>query len=213
MATWSELFIPRGAYTSPSFSISNSLDKFMANIQETLINIHNQTVEYYFRVSYDETYWTDWERIYTTSYDFLDDYSLTGLYIQFQIVMVSENLLLRPYLQAFEMDLKPYGFVENTGDLPINPKIWIRKKNGAGDITIINFTTGQRVEFKDLNNNEEVYVDCENEEIVSSNQVYGVYRYDSHNDEFLKLAVGDNYLASEGDFDLDIRYKNILLQD
>lgn len=213
MANWSRLSVPRGIYISPPFFISNDLDKYIANIKETLINIHNQTVEYYFRVSYNQNDWTDWKRMYITSYDLLDEYILTGLYIQFQVVMISENESVKPYLQAFEMELKPYGFLENTGDFPIKPKLWIRKKNGKGDIAIINFTTGQRVEFKDLNNNEEIYIDCENEEIVSSNQVNGVYRYDSHNDEYLELARGSNYITSDGDFDLDIRHKAILLQE
>ena len=213
MANWSTLSVPRGAYISPSFFISNSLDKYIANIKEKLINIHNQRVEYYFRVSYNQNDWTDWKRMYTTSYDLLDEYTLAGLYIQFQITMVADSEAVKPYLQSFEMDLKPYSYVENVGDLPVKPKIWIRKKNGKGDIAIINFTTGQRVEFKELNNNEEVYIDCENEEIVSSNQVNGVYRYDSHNDEYLELIRGNNYITSEGDFDLDIRHKAILLQE
>ncbi|MEQ6356555.1 hypothetical protein ABNX05_18185 [Lysinibacillus sp. M3] len=213
MVNWSRLGVPRGVYISPAFFVSNTLDKYIANIKETLINVHNQTVEYYYRVSYNQVEWTDWERLFTTSYDFLDNYTLAGLYIQLQIVMVADNEAVKPYLQKLEIDLKPYGFVENTGDLPIKPKIWIRKKNGKGNIAIINFTTGQRVEFKDLNNSEEIYVDCENEEIVSSNQVNGVYRYDSHNDEYLELVRGSNYITSEGDFDLDIRHKAILLQE
>lgn len=213
MATWSTLSVPRGVYISPSFYISNNLDKYIANIRETLINVHNQTVEYYFRVSYNQVDWTDWKRMFTTSHDLLDEYTLSGLYIQFKVTMIAESEAVKPYLQKFEMDLKPYGYVENTGDLPIKPKVWIRKKNGKGKVVLINFTTGQRMEFKELNNNEEVYIDCENEEIVSSNQVAGVYRYDSHNDEYLELIRGSNYLTSEGDFDLDIRYKAKLLQE
>ena len=213
MATWSRLSVPRGVYVSPSFYISNSLDKYIADIKETIVNPHNQVIQYFFRVSYDQHTWTDWKRLYTTSYDFLDDYSLTGLYVQFQVVIIADNHSVKPYLQSLDIALKPFYYVENVGDLPIKPKVWIRKRNGRGDITLINFTTGQRVEFKDINNGEEIYIDCENEEIVSSNQTLGVYRYDSHNDEYLELVRGDNYITSDGDFDLDIRYKGILLQE
>ena len=213
MVKWSKLNAPRGSYISPSFCISNVLDKYIAEIEETVVNPHNQEIEYFFRISYNQIHWTDWKKVHLTSYDFLNEYDLLGMYIQFRVIMIADNELVKPYLRSLDISFKPYGYVENTGDLPVKPKIWIRKKNGKGDIAIINFTTGQRVEFKDLNNNEEVYVDCENEEIVSSNQYIGVYRYDSHNDEYLELVRGSNYLTFEGDFDLDIRHKAILLQE
>lgn len=213
MANWSTLGVPRGSYTSPPFFISNDLDRYVATISETLINTHNQEVSYSFRVSYNLLNWTDWKEFYTTSYDLLDEYGLKGLYIQIKISMVSDNEQKKPYLQSFNMELRPYANIDNTGDLAIKPKIWIRKKNGKGDISIINFTTGQVLELKDLNNNEEIYIDCDNEEIVSSNQHLGIYRYDSHNDEYLELIRGVNYITSIGDFDLDIRHKGILLQD
>lgn len=127
--------------------------------------------------------------------------------------MIADSDAVKPYFQSLTMDLRPFSYIENTGDLPIQPKLWIRKTNGKGDIALINFTTGQRVEFKDLHNHEEVFIDCENEEIISSNQVIGIYRYDSHNDEYLELIRGSNYMTSEGDFDLDVRYKATLLQE
>ncbi len=213
MATWSTMSAPRSVYISPSFYVSNKLERYVADIKETVINVHNQKIEYFFRTSYNQVDWSAWEKFYVTSSDFLNESTLSGLYVQFQISLSTTHLSLKPYLQSLEIDLKPYSFVENSGDLPIKPKLWIRKKNGKGNIALINHTTGQRVEFKNLNNNEEVYVDNENEEIVSSNQTFGVYRYDDHNDEYLELAIGDNYLTSEGDFDFDIRYKAILLQE
>lgn len=213
MANWSNFNMPRGTYISPIFSVSNNLDKYIAKISEQVINTHFQTIEYYFRVSYDRLVWSDWKAFNTFTENLLDDYSLTDLNVQFKIIMLSETDAKKPYLQDFEIQFIPYSCIINTGDLPVKPKLWIRKKNGQGDIAIINYSTGQRVEFKDLNNDEEVFVDCENEEIVSSNQVNGVYRYDSHNDEFLELIRGENYITSEGDFELDIRFKGILLQE
>lgn len=213
MATWSTLAKPRGSYYTQSFLITNTLDRYLATIKETLINPFQQQVEYYFRVSYNQIDWTSWKRMYETSYDLLDDYALSGLYIQFKITMVAENDAKKPYLQELSLELRPFGYIENTGDLPVKPKIWIKKKNGSGTISLINHTTGQELVLENLNNNEEVYIDCENEEIVSSNQVNGVYRYDSHNDEFLEFIRGDNYISGIGDFDLDIRFKAVLLQE
>lgn len=213
MTIWSSLDAPRGVYTSPSFYVSNNMEKYIADISETLDNSHGQTVEYYYRISYNQFDWKEWKRLHITSQDLFDEYVLAGLYVQFKIVMVASNALTKPYLKSLRMALKPFGYVENIGDLPIEPKIWIRKKNGKGKVALINFTTGQRMEFKELNNGEELYIDCENEEIVSSNQNIGVYRYDGHNDEYLTLARGHNHITSDGDFDFDIRYKAKLLQE
>lgn len=213
MAKWSVVTNPRGVYTSPIHSIGNTLDKYVATINIDSQNIHNEKVEYYFRVSHDVIKWTEWERFYETSHDLLDNYKLNGLYFQYKIVMVSKQESTKPYVKAIKMDFEPFSSVENIGDLPVSPKIWIKKINGSGTVALINHTTGQRVELENLNNNEEVYIDCENEEIVSSNQEFGVYRYDSHNDEFLELIRGENYLTSEGDFDLDIRFRAKLLQE
>ena len=213
MATWSTMSAPRAVYISPAFFVSNNLDRYVADIKETVVNAHNQKIEYFFRTSYNQLDWGAWKKFYVTSQDFLDESTLSGLYVQIQVVISTTHLNQKPYLQSLNIELKPYSHIENAGDMPIKPKLWIRKKNGKGNIALINHTTGQRVEFKNLNNSEEIYVDNENEEIVSSNQYLGVYRYDDHNDEYLELNRGSNYLTSEGDFDFDIRYKAILLQD
>lgn len=213
MANWSSLGVPRGGYDSQSFYVSNSLDRYIATITDSINNPYNETLNYYFRVSYDQNNWTEWKIISTSSSGFLDEFNLTGLYLQIRVSMIATNDSTKPYFKSLSFALSPFSYIDNTGDLPIKPKIWIRKKNGAGDITLINATTKQELKLKGLSNNEEVYIDCENEEIVSSNQSLGVYRYDSHNDEYLELVTSDNYLSSIGDFDLDIRYKEILLQE
>ena len=213
MPSWSKTGVPRGSYISQAFFISNNLDRYIITIKEKVINPHNQKIEYYFSVSNDMVNWGNWKSFHLSSHDFLNDYKLSSLYVRFMVKMDSETELKKPYLQSLDLELKPFGFVDNVGDLPIKPKLWIKKRNGKGSIQLINYTTGQILELKDLNNNEEVYIDCENEEIVSSNQPYGVYRYDSHNDEFFELVRGDNLITSYGDFDLDIRYKNFLIQE
>lgn len=213
MANWSSLGVPRGGYDSQSFYVSNNLDRYIATITDDISNPYNETLNYYFRVSYDQINWTEWKLISTSSSGFLDEFTLTGLYLQIRVSMIATNDSTKPYFRSLNFALSPFSYIDNTGDLPIKPKIWIRKKNGAGDIALINATTKQELKLKGLSNNEEVYIDCENEEIVSSNQSLGVYRYDSHNDEYLELVTSDNYLSSIGDFDLDIRYKEILLQE
>ena len=213
MPNWSVTSQPKGVYISSIYNISNNLDRYLTTIKITLQNIHKQKVEFFFRISYDTYTWTEWEKFHEESYDLLNNHKLNGIYFQYKVVMVSQSEDKNPYLQSLNMDFKPFANIENIGDLPIKPKIWIKKVNGKGSIVLINHTTGQRIELKNLNNSEEVYIDCENEEIVSSNQNLGVYRYDSHNDEYLELIRGDNYLTSDGDFNLDVRYRGLLLQE
>lgn len=213
MASWSSLLNPKGVYTSKSFPISNNLDRYLTTIKTQVINTYNQKVELYFSVSYDSVTWSDWVFFSESSHDLLDSYSLNGLIFRYKIVLEAENETKKPYFQSIDIKFEPFGNIENTGDLPLRPKLWITKRNGAGNIAIINHTTGQRMEFKNLRNNEELFIDCENEEIVSSFQSSGIYRYDDHNDEYLELIRGDNYIKSEGDFDLEARFANILLQE
>lgn len=210
---WKDLRLPRGRLVTSPYSISNKLDKYIILIEDDIRISGKQRIEYYFQVSYDKISWSNWERIYTTSYDFLNEYKLEGLYIRFSVIFISDGRTPPPSLYSLKLTFKPFSHINNEGSLTVLPKIWIRKKNGKGDVKMINHSTNQVMEFKNLSNGEEVYVDCENEEIVSSNQSLGVYRYDDHNAEFLELIKGDNYITFEGDFDWDVRYKAKLLQE
>lgn len=73
--------------------------------------------------------------------------------------------------------------------------------------------SNQTLIMKNLIDNEEVFIDCQKEDIVSNRQHLGVYRYDDHNDEYLELAVGHNFLKGKGDFDMDMRYQYIFIQE
>ena len=108
------------------------------------------------------------------------------------------------------MDLIGAYKIDNVGDVILQPEIWIRKTNGSGDIKLTNETNGMSLELKNLNNGEEVYIDCENKDIVSSLPL--TYRYKDHNGVFIEFEVGENLLTGEGDFKLDIRLQFKLLQ-
>lgn len=101
----------------------------------------------------------------------------------------------------------------NEGDLVISPKIWITKVNGDGSATIRNRTTGEQMTIDNLQDNEEVYIDCMNEEIVSSLEYVNVYRYENHNGNWLNFDIGDNQLEFVGDFDISMEYELIYLAD
>lgn len=101
----------------------------------------------------------------------------------------------------------------NEGDLVTNPKIRIKKTVSNGPISIKNETSGQVFSFSNLQVNEEVFVDCFREVIISSLEVLNVYRYGVHNGEWLELLVDTNLLKFTGDFDISFEYEFIYLID
>lgn len=212
MTTWSSIIQPYGEYVSESFNISNSLDRYISLIDTVKINIHNQTLNFFYSTSYDDVYWTDWMPFREGNTDILDGYDLSDLRFRYKVIISSIDELQKPYLQSISFSLLPYKNIENVADMPTKPKIWIRKLNGKGDISLTNHMTNQTITIKNLQENEEIYIDNENEEIISSLQDLGVYRHDDHNDEWLELIRGDNYIKGTGDFDMDIRYQGILIQ-
>jgi phage-related protein len=100
--------------------------------------------------------------------------------------------------------------VNNTGDIPVAPEIWI-KKIGDGDVSITNLTTNQIFAFSDLLDGEMVYVDNEAEYIESSLQPSNIYRYNNFNDNYMVLAVGKNDFSVEGDCTVQFRINARLL--
>ncbi|QJI52485.1 tail protein [Psychrobacillus phage Perkons] len=213
MPTWSEVTLPYGEYISEVFNISNVLDRYIINIETEEINIHDQKMNFYFSVSNDMVNWSEWKMFYKQSTDFLNEYKLFQLYFRYKIIISSDDFDKRPYLQSIKMSLEPYTLFENFGDLSLKPKLWITKRNGSGDVKLLNHMTGQEMKFTGLLNNEEIYVDCENEDIISSFQNSGIYRFDNHNDEWVEMNYGETYIKGCGDFDLNIRYQGKLLQD
>lgn len=213
MPSWSQVTKPYGEYTSEVFNISNNLSRYIIKVETTEINIHNEKLEYYFSISYDNINWTSWERFYEQSSDFLNPYNLSNIYFKYKVVMGSSSTSTKPFLQSISLTLEPYFLVSNGGDLTIKPKMWFTKTISAGTIQLFNHYTGQKIEFKDLQIGEEVYVDFDEEDIISSLQSLGVYRYDNHNNEWLYLPYGENYLRGYGNFNMDIRYQFKLLQE
>ncbi len=213
MARWKDIMLPYGEYVSEPFSVSSDFDRYVATIQIVGINIHNQRMDFYYSTSVDQQEWSEWRNFHESSSELLNDHKLFQLYFRFKIIFSSEDMSKRPYFQSISINLEPYTLAENIGDTVTKPKLWLTKKNSRGDIRLVNKMTGQEIIFKDIHLNEQIFIDCENEDIVSSFQNSGIYRFDSHNDEWLELLAGENYLKGYGDFDLDLRYTGKLLQD
>ncbi|MEC1179194.1 hypothetical protein P9B03_11925 [Metasolibacillus meyeri] len=210
---WNTLLNLQGTYISKAYNLSSNLSNYITIIQSNSINVHSQLVDYYFSVSSDNIVWSDWTEMDLHNKHLLLNYDLSKLYFKYKVVMHSKNMDVKPYLQSFSISFEPCEILENVGDLSIKPKIWIRKKNGNGAISLVNVNNNQTSTINNLINNEEVYINCNKEAIVSDRQHLGVYRYDDHNGEFLELPLGINILKGNGDFDMDVRYQNIFIQE
>ncbi|WP_341323359.1 phage tail domain-containing protein [Solibacillus sp. FSL H8-0523] len=103
--------------------------------------------------------------------------------------------------------------IYNEGDFVIKPKVWITKKIANGSISIINDTTDQTTTLTNLQFNEEIFIDFENEEIISSLENVNVYRYANHNNVWLEFQLDSNSLRFIGDFDIYFEYEFVYLAE
>lgn len=99
--------------------------------------------------------------------------------------------------------------IDNEGDVKSYPYLIIKKTDGDGNISIQNKSTDSHFILQDIQDEEVVYIDCENEEIVSSLEYVNIYRYDNHNDEWLSFTIGENELELTGDFELKLEHENV----
>jgi phage-related protein len=110
--------------------------------------------------------------------------------------------------QVYDYSNNPSGgtiyVFENKGDVSLFPEIEI-KKVGNGDITITNQSNGGVImSFVGLSDGEILYIDCENEDIISD--IPGVYRYDNMHGDYLEIIRGVNNLKIEGKCQIQFRY-------
>lgn len=136
-----------------------------------------------------------------------------GAYVHGKQMIIRETIQTNDTSKSGEIEyLKlsiTMGMVfNNTGDLEVRPEIWI-KKIGDGDVEIINRDTGDSFKFTGLTDGEEVYVDNDLEDIVSS--LDGVYRYDNFNDGYMVIPRGRNDLEVRGTCKIQMRYRLRLL--
>lgn len=212
MTKWIELYNNYADYTSDIYDISSDFESYIENISYTY-DSNNGEVDIYIRMSFDNgVTWTDWTKINNSAYKsiFNDDfYNMKQAKFQYKVEM-NKTGDISPVFKKFSILLIGTFTITNTGDTVCKPEIWIKKTGGSGDIKLMNETNGQVLELKNLNDGETVYIDSENEDIVSDLPM--TYRYNDHNNVFLELEVGDNFIAGEGGFELDMRLQFKTLQ-
>lgn len=94
----------------------------------------------------------------------------------------------------------------NRGHMICKPLIYIKKTISDGNVRIINNSHNQQeLVLNNLKLNEEVLIDCENEEIESNLPL--TYRFDDHNDVFIEWAIGVNRIQMIGRFEMYFKYQ------
>ncbi|ALA47854.1 hypothetical protein ABE137_12730 [Brevibacillus laterosporus] len=211
MTTWAELYKMKGTYISQVYDVSSNFETYFDRFLY-YYDTNDGTVDVYLRISFDGYNWQDWININNQAYEdlFRDEfYNLEYCKLQYKVVMVNEGDI-SPVFKEFSITLMGSYMVCNSGDVICKPELWITKRNGSGTVKLTNESNGQTLILENLNNNEEVYIDCENEDIVSNLPL--TYRYNAHNNVFLEFEVGENLLTGEGDFDLVMRFEFKTLQ-
>ncbi|UUV46974.1 distal tail protein [Bacillus phage vB_BanS-Thrax5] len=94
--------------------------------------------------------------------------------------------------------------INNDGHFDIYPEISI-KKNGAGTVTLEFLDDNNNIfEVRDLTNAEDIYVNCEKEQIQTD--IIGMYRYDKVVGNYPKLVYGQNRIKVTGACTIQFRY-------
>ncbi len=101
--------------------------------------------------------------------------------------------------------------IENYGDLPIKPEIFIKKTEEEGSVVLTNVDTQEEFGLDFISLGETVYINNENFDILSD--LPETFHYDNLiESNFLELKVGTNEFTVEGNSEIIIRMKDKLQQ-
>lgn len=215
MTRWVDLYGVVAEYESDVIDLASDFDYLITTISHNYVN-NDGVVTLDVRASFDGGYsWTSWININNYPYSPLFDGEGIPLYnakFQYRVKLDMSMSLngVSPVFKLFKIDFTGSYKVINNGDMVCKPELWIKKTVSSGDVKLINESNGMTLELKELNNGEIVYIDCENEDIITDLPMK--YRYNDHNNVFLELEVGENLISGYGDFELDMRLQFKTLQ-
>ncbi len=211
MPTWTNLYSSEAIYESEVIDISSDFEYYLKEIALSFEN-NDGVVDVEIRVSHDDEFsWSEWKNInlYLDDLFYIDGVKLNFTKMQYRVIMNIYSRSTSPVFKSFKIDLYGAYKIFNTGDEICKPEIWI-KKNGFGDLELINETNGQIMKFKDINDGETIYIDCEKKDIMSDLPL--TYRFNNHNGIFLELEIGENIISGFGDYDMIIKCEFKILQ-
>lgn len=126
------------------------------------------------------------------------------------------------YSRKLTYDLRTNPIILNFGDKKVYPKFRIYNRTNNNDITVTNKTTNQSFTISNLLVNESVFIDMKHEDIISSLEDLGVYRYSDYAGEQIELRIEDMFNngnefeitgSTSQDFDVEIEFETIFLAD
>lgn len=208
MATWLSLSNLKGISTSPPLMIPVETDGSITRIAwDADVPNHTQVI-IQTKISFDQgRNWTEWRTCTNRgSIPDLDPTTkLNQIQLMYRLLMQSAGYSATPKLKQLSLYVEPVIIVNNKGDLPLKPELWITKQ-GHGSITIHNLSLKQSdFTMRDLTDQETVYINNDTQLIESSLPV--TYRYTNFNDQYLDLPAGINMLRVNGNARLQFRYE------
>ena len=204
MKTWKDLIKPTGTFESSSFYIGNSNKYWFMDITP-IMNEFDGEIKLEYSISHDDLLWSEWKVLYASNGFILKSIVEDNTFFKFKVTMNMSNTYKSPTFKSMNISFRELYKINNVGDFVDKPKIWIRKTVVDGEISLYNLSTDDVMKFATMKIGEEIFVDSSEEDIISSLPL--TYRFDDHNDVFLSLVVGNNYIYGTGEFELDIKYQ------
>lgn len=96
--------------------------------------------------------------------------------------------------------------IYNDGNIDAEPLMWVTRE-GDGFFRIVNESIGEEFLIENVMGGEEIYINNENGDIISSLESNDVYRYDDHNEVYLRLKPGANKLTVNTGVYVKIKYR------
>jgi phage-related protein len=128
-------------------------------------------------------------------------------YISIQMRCFDGYLYSREMTKTFDLSANPSSgttiTLPNDGHVEVYPLLSIALNDTA--LTILNLTTNESTELTNVMSGETITLDNENEEITSS--LAGVYRFDNHNDVFVRILTPSNQFKVTGKCTLTFTYR------
>ncbi|WP_431785772.1 hypothetical protein [Paenibacillus lactis] len=208
MANWLQECNLKGLSTSPPLPIPLQCDGALTTVSWNASAPSGSNIILQTRVSFDQgRYWGEWRTC--TNGGTIPDLDVTtqidNILIMYRVLIESSDYSIVPSFSSITFAFEPVITIDNKGDTPLKPELWITK-TGNGDIRIINLTQKQEeFVFKDLIDQETVYINNDTEDIETS--LVATYRYKNFNDNYMSLPIGLNILRVKGTGNLQFRYE------
>lgn len=200
--------MPTGQFESTEYDVGYD-SKFIVFDTDFDYKENGGTVVVEYSTSNDQVNWSAWHKLYELDRFIFENPSEESVYFKIRVTLKTTDSNNSPQFFSSSTVFKNTHKIENIGDKVCKPKLWLTKTNGDGNVELHNLETQQTLKFKNLKDGEQVFVDCEQETVITDIPL--IYRYDDHNDVFIELIEGNNYLLGSGDFKLDVEYQMRLL--